>query len=955
MNEPSIVRRAFRTIASGGNVTGELAPAERRPALVLALAFLLASLAAVVGRIAADSLLLAQLDPRELPWLYGVSAVASSFLGGLVFAVRRRLAPELLFPVTAVLFGSGLLLARFALGEGASPWLLRGLFCAVEVAGVVSLVQLWLLVDDAFPERQETRFFRLVEAAGGMAALLGGGAVALVSPFVATENLLLASGAGFWLAVVPGVVVVVQRARLPRRPPPAGPARAAAGLRTGQRLLIAAIFLLGIVATVLADFVLKTQSLRTWEDPRQLAQFFGQVACLAGGVALALQTAARARLGFLGILIVAPLVLATGAGLFAVNSGLWNLGLACATGVALRFSILDTTIQRAFLAVPRRLRDDARLFVETLLRPAAVALAGSLIVASLALPDAPQLLSWGVVGCSVGLVGLVVVYRARLGPRRLRRASRGAGAELLGEGGARAVIAGLCARELKSVESALEVAHLVPDDLTDLVAPHLGNEEPKIRRLAAQYLADRARPELAATLRQLVGDRDPAVRAVAIRGVCALEGKGAVDAVAPFLEADNALVAAAAATGLVVFAEGEGSEALARLLGSVSPEEREATARALGAIGARAYIPRAMHALLEDPDPRVRGAAIEAAGRIRAPELLPRILAKLSDRRAGWQAELALERYGEDELAGVLVRHASDRAVLTRVFRILGRLGSPQAVRLLVEQLHTPDEEVRSEICHALSRAVRNGSGVRLPKAQLSARCLVEVAAAYRTLAAAEVLGLPEAEPAASFDPRRVDRQALATELLRWALDEKARRTLERLFLILGSLYPHVPLSAEPAQRAVTLEALDTIPDAGLRRRIRPLLEWAPRRVRLLSATGILAPPRKTRDDWLRELLSDESSWVVTCAIAYAGAFKVSSAKDTILALLERPSAVLRETALEALEALVPIHELPRAIAPLLWDDFAPIRRRVDKDLERIIDQVELNRAHGSLEEAYRT
>jgi HEAT repeat protein len=954
VTEPSALRRFVRFLSSSGLVTGDLTPEERRPALLLTVAFFLVAAAIVVGRAAADALFLAHLDTRELPRLYAASALLAGALGAGALLARRRVPVDLLFPLTVVVLGSLLLLARFGLASGTNPWLLRGIFAGVETAGTLAAVELWLLLDEIFPERQETRFFRFVQACAAGAAIVGGGGVALASRWIAPRDLLIASTVLLWLAGAPGLALVILHPRRGKRRASADAPRTGVGLPVGQRFLLAGFVLLGVVATVLADFVLKRQAVLFVSDPRELAGLFGQVACLAGAVAVLVHLGSRLRFGFLGVLVAAPLVLAGGAAFFVAAGGLLSLVVANASGVALSFSTHDTTVQRAFLAVPRSVRHEARLLVEGVLRPLGVALAAVLLIEALRFPDSSRLIALGAAGSVAILVPLVWGLRARLGPRRLPRSLARQGGVLSAEA-TRAVETGLGSNDPETVASALEIAHLAADDLTALVLPHLTSDQPSIRVLVAQYLADRATPSVKGTLEGLLGDPDPLVCAAAIRGVCALEGRDAVELVQPYLSAEDPHVLAAAATGLVIFAGGEASDALARLLGSENAADREATARALGAIGTRACVPRAMEMLLDDHDPGVRDAAIEAAGKILAPELLPHLVSKLADGHMVRAAELALQRYGEEALALIAARHASDRAVLARVFRILGRIGTPEAIRFLVESLYTPDEGVRAEICRAIWRAVRADTSVKLERKRIAATCLVEIAAAYRTLAAAQTFGLPETAPTERFDPRVVERPKLATELLRSALEEKHERALERLFLLLGSLYPNVPLSADAAQRAVTLEALDLIRDSTLRGRVRPLLEWLPRLEKLATASGILAPPKKTRDEWLRELLSDESPWVVTCAAAYAGAFGVTAVKDAILAHLERPNPVLRETALEALEALVPIEELPRAVAPVIWDEYEPIRKRVDKDLERIIDQVELNRAHGALEEAYRT
>jgi hypothetical protein len=93
---------------------------------------------------------------------------------------------------------------------------------------------------------------------------------------------------------------------------------------------------------------------------------------------------------------------------------------------------------------------------------------------------------------------------------------------------------------------------------------------------------------------------------------------------------------------------------------------------------------------------------------------------------------------------------------------------------------------------------------------------------------------------------------------------------------------------------------------------------------------------------------------VVACAAEYARAHEMRDAVPRLRGLLDHPSELVRDGALGALEVLLEIDQLPAAVEPLLWDEFGPIRARVDRLLERLIDHVEYVRAQGAVEEVAR-
>ena len=373
-----------------------------------------------------------------------------------------------------------------------------------------------------------------------------------------------------------------------------------------------------------------------------------------------------------------------------------------------------------------------------------------------------------------------------------------------------------------------------------------------------------------------------------------------------------------------------------KLLSSSDATAREALAVALGSLALEACTQPVL-ALMEDDDVHVRRAAVAAAGKIRTPQLLPIIVDALAKDATARAAREALAGYGETVLGRLLVEHRSNRAIADEVARLLGRFATRGAVAILTEHVDDHREGHRAAVFAALSHAVGRRPELRLDRRRLEGALLVEAANAYRALAASEAFRLADGALAA-------DR---AGTIIGRAIGEKHERALERLLSLAQALHPHAMLS-----RASAIEALSHLLPARLRPTVLPLFEGSSPEKKLAAARGVCAPPDLSVEAWVGELLTDGDRWILCAAAYYAGARKIKAVADRLVALLERQEPVLRETALFALDRLLPIQQLPRAVKPVIWDDDVAIQKHVDRMLEKIVDQVELDRAQGAVQEA---
>jgi HEAT repeat protein len=487
---------------------------------------------------------------------------------------------------------------------------------------------------------------------------------------------------------------------------------------------------------------------------------------------------------------------------------------------------------------------------------------------------------------------------------RRGRLDLGAAPRLFGQEGARALRQALASPDPALVETALALAPQAGPDLSASVAPLLSHPSARARALACEALG----------------------RAAAAAG-----------AVEPLLRDPEAAVRAAAAGALLAAGAGPGPEAareaLAALARSPRAGERALAARALAAAG-RGAPGEILLDLLSDPEPAVRRAALAAAGEARIPSLLPALVRALGERSTSRAAAEALAGWGpgaEGELAAALDDPLREPALRRRAAGPLGRIATPSAIGALMRHVDAEDAAIRGAVDQALARAALRHPGVDLDRERLAQVLRLELELAWRALAAAQALALPD-----GGGPPPAGRADAARHLLGAALRDKVLQSVDRALLLARVLRPDADLElararlagGTPERRAAALELLDAVLDGGLRTRVVPLLDDRPRAARLREAQGHFAAPQLAPDAWLDELLRDRSPWLLAAACHAAGELGLASAGPRVVELLGHEVPYVREAALEALGRLLPRREAAAAARRLAGDPFPPARLR---------------------------
>lgn len=913
---------------------------ERRLTGALFLHSLFAVGSFLTGRSVRDALFLAHGDRSQLAWMYVLSAVAVTatglLYGRLATRVRRDLMALFSASLFAVAFGGLYLIER------AQPsWIYATIYVFVEMMGALVLVQFWTLANELFNAQEAKRLYGLIGAGGTFANILIGLLSARVAKSFGTSALLLMCLVLlFATAITSFFAGRIGRQRLFAR---AASGKPSAAKRTGGAARVLAdphlrtVALLAAVTfftTTLVDFEFKVVAADKIAA-NELATYFGYFSAAVGVLALGLQLFGTSRLlnraGVVGALAVLPLSLTLGNAALVIFPALWAASITKGADTLFRYSVNDATTQILYLPVPSQARVSAKAFIDGVIKPTAIGLAGvTLKLWDLVVGKDPYRLAW--ISLVLGGAWLAVVSSLRskyiktlqdnLKNRRLDLV--GARVNVVDGSTSGVLERALASDDTREVLNALALLpHLEKLSLDLQIENLLDHASPEVRVKALEYYAHRQTMRFANSVFRRFEDPEPSVRAAAIDAFCAIGRDKAVKSVRPFLQDADPRIRSAAVTGMIRYGGLDGvlvaAEALKALIDNRDEVMRLHAAKVLGAIGVKNFYQPVLQ-LMGDSSSRVRRAAVTAAGQLKSAEFVIPLIYRTQSHETAREATEALTAFGASivaTLAKVLANPHEDPNIRRAVARVLGRVATAEAVDVITTHLDEPDEELRGRLYKALARTVKGRRLVLKDKGPIRAALDRELARAWRAMHHAEVLALGQGPTAST--PRTGEPAARA--LLASALTEKISQVEGRLFLLLAVLYPDADMEQISAgirdalasdaarRRGNAVELLDNLLDRELKARFLPLLEELPRSEKLKQVVERYPRPEGLDvPKALAELTRDEVAWVRACAVwcsAEATALAAGRAETLVRAAAD-PSAIVREIAFSTLRVVDP-------------------------------------------------
>ncbi|MGB5811482.1 MAG: Npt1/Npt2 family nucleotide transporter [Polyangiales bacterium] len=826
---------------------------------------------------ARDALFLASLPATQLPWAY----LAIALLAILELRVHQRV---MLFVrdrrklLAFTLFaGSAITLSFWALIEKLGPWAPFGFYVWTGLLITIVLIQYWLLLDDAVTVTQAKRIFPAIAAGGVTGAMLGSALAEVLLRFAHPTGLIVM--AALVLAGAGTTPLLWKTGGASTQDRAADDPEASVGwlLRDSYLSRVLWVVLLGTITLTIVDYVFKSTVAN--EIPAEgLAEFFARFYLGLNSVALIIQLVGAGWLlrafGAHRSSALLPVLLFGGAIGLAIGPVLVFAVALKAFDGSLRHTLYRSSVEVLYLPLDSQRREHAKGIIEVFGHRVGQALASVLILTTVGLGfTASQFGIALLVPIALWLV-LIMATRKQYVEQfrsRLRQGMIDTRIEMeeLDLHSLEALLNALNSEQDEEVLAAVDIfsTHGREDLIPVLVLYHPAKE---VRMRSLEAFAEASDDRFVPVARRMLSDEDPDIRAAALRALTAVDPNRAL--LEQKLDLDASIVQATALVGLLSIDPQASTSRIDDWIAGGSARTMHSLARAIrherGTIFHELLV-----RLIESDDEEVKLETLRAMERNPDPRYLPHLLPLLADsdlREATRQAMVAIGQDAFDFLDRALGDHATPQKVRRRVPHTIIRFEPNHAAKVLMRHLGGDHEGgVRLKIVRALVRLRSTHGSVPLDPGMLE-----EQLRGY-------LLRVVEILTWRSAIENQSGIESTDGELLRTALGDKERASLERALSLMGLQHPEENFvlvwrglrSDNTRLRAASIEVLEAVLTGPTRDAVLALVddgESVERRARLAGAALGRPAPRLSYEAAIEAMTTDQSEVIRGIATHHA-------------------------------------------------------------------------------------
>ena len=385
----------------------------------------------------------------------------------------------------------------------------------------------------------------------------------------------------------------------------------------------------------------------------------------------------------------------------------------------------------------------------------------------------------------------------------------------------------------------------------------------------------------------MIGDDSPEVRGAAIGTLASIRNEDAAVLARTLIDDHDPRIAVTAAVVLAGSEDDRDRKAAQNTLSTLAEDTRATAnlvrrdlAAAIRQVGdARSHdllIP-----LLHDPDSQVAEEAMRSVRALGAADFLfaPTLVSLLGNRHLKSGARETLVGCGQsvvDVLEYFLKDPNEDIWVRRHIPATLARIPCQRSMDILVEMMGDRDGFLSFKVLAAMEKLRRTHPSLTFDRETVEKRVLREIRKYYNRLGLHYNLFV---------------RAKMPTDVvLAPALEEKTRRTVDRIYRLLGLLYPWKDIAAtrwavehgDRRARAGALEYLDNILASQIRHRLMPVLEDIPLEEKVRRGNVILKTRPRDVEETMLELINDDDQAVAAAAIDLVGEKEMWNLTDDV-------------------------------------------------------------------------
>jgi AAA family ATP:ADP antiporter len=883
----------------------------------------------VTGKVAGAALFLARFPARQLAY----ADISSSVLVALVVAgymLMARRVPFLNLLICSMLFFASNCALFWWLAHHYSglTWLAPAFYIWVKILGVLAPTQIWTLANYVLTTREAKRVFGMVGGGAIAGWIFAGYFSKVIAKMFGTESLLL--GMSLFLLICAVLIVFIWRSgqvaigganEIEQGASATGPRN----LNQSMRVVFSSPYLRAIASVICVSSLVTT--LTGWQflafmqqflvKKDVIAAFYGNFNFYAGILSLLFQllftTRFLRRFGIGTAVFVLPITVLLGSVGLLVFGTLGAVIALKGCDQVLRYSIDKSSTELLYLPLSARIKLQVKWFIDTVIWRLGDGLSGLLVLVFATTLHMPaRQMSWialllvggWLMAVSVVRRQYVATLKESIGQHRVD--GEQASTAVLDRSTADLLATKLSASDPNDILYALSLFEVERQRAVHpVVRSLLSHPSAEIRGKAIVILSASGDKSARPDMERLLRDPDLNVRTEALLYLThhahvdpleLIEEAGAF----PDFSVRSAVMAFLARPG-----QAQNVEAAQQILAAMVSEQ--------GAEGQRTRVEAAyllgllpdsfdplLSILLADADTEVAREAIRSVGRLRKRRLAPDLLDRLSHRELCGEAVKALGEIG-NTIIGALRDHLGDSSVAIDARReipaILLRVGTPEAAHVLMENLLESDTTLRFRIISALNKLCRLHPEIETDIQMLETVLAAEILGHYRSYQILDKLGVA----GDSQDP------------VARALTESIQQELERIFRLLGLLYPQLDLHATYLglqSKSVSvhdnaLEFLDNVLKSQIRDMLVPLLDGkvtVGERARM--ANRLVRTQIENREHAAAALVTSDDPWLRSCGAYAIGNFGLKSLEGELNRCLNDSDPLLRETARTAKQRL---------------------------------------------------
>ena len=898
-----------------------MSPGDLARGVPLASALFLTITAYVIGQVSRDALFLNQFPAVALPYADISSGIAVGFVVVLYLRIGRRT------PLGKLLVRSPLFFAT----NSALFWILTHylrpnslypvFYVWVGILGVLAPTQVWTLANYLLTTREAKRIYGMVAGGGILGAIFAGYLCKMIAKAFGTESLLLAMTV-LLVACSASMNVALRAGRvsldsvLKSSEGVAGPGHR--DLRESIRSVfssrylraIAAVIWISSFSTTLITWQFKALAKHFFASKNAMAVFFGDFYLYAGILALLFQLLLSTRLlrrfGIAPMLFLLPIVVLAG------SAGVLAWGTIAAAvflkggNYVLRFSIDRSTTELLYLPLPNQVKLHAKWFIDTVIWRLGDGLSGIVVLIFAAkLHWSAQQISWIAIVLILGWLSAVyvagkqyvVVLQDSISQHRLN--AEQASTLAIDRSTEDVLAERILTSEPKEILYALSLFEVERNR-----APHpvirglINHDSAEVRQKAISILSTVGDRSVLPAMEGLLKDPDPSVRTEAMLYLVHHAHVDPLNLLSEIGDCADYSVRSAVAAYLARPGEAQNIETARQLLIGMSVESGEPGERTrLELARLLADLPDVFDPLLEnllrDPAIPVVREAIRSVGELRKASLASNLLELLCNPELCEDAAKALAKLGDSAvpvLGQCMADSSSAIGIRQLIPPIFVSIGTAAATRVIFDNLLERDPALRFQMISALNKIYQLHPELTLDIQLVESILAAEIIGHYRSYQIKEALGLAED----------------ANEPVLQGLRDSMQQELERIFRLLGLLYPHLDLhsayfglqSKNANVYDNALEFLENVLKSQLRAILLPLLDGkVSSKERAVIGERFVKAKVDNREQAVAELLTSDDPWLKSCGAYAIGTFAITSLEEKLGECLEHPDPLLRETA----------------------------------------------------------